>query len=164
MAVSVTIEIREFGSGDDEFVEEAWALKERIRREEGVLKQRRGFFTEAYRRSKVYALVDPGYEDETLAGFASARRDGYILFLAIAREYRGEGFGRQLVAAVADDHNSVTCHARASNDPALDFYKHLGFEIERLVENYYEDRGDAYYLRLGDGGLASKISRFVSGT
>ena len=161
--MSVTIELRVFGTGDDAFVEEAWALKERIRREEGVLKQRRGFFTDAYARSKVYALVEPGYDDETLVGFASTRRDGYILFLAISREYRGEGFGRKLIAAVADEHGSVTCHARASNDPALAFYEHLGFEIERLVEGYYEDRGDAYYLRLGDGGLASKLSRFVSG-
>lgn len=164
MAVSVTIDLRVFGTGDDKFVGEAWALKERIRREEGVLKQRHGFFTDAYRRSKVYALVEPGYDGETLVGFASTRRDGYILFLAVAQEYRGEGFGRKLIAAVADDHSSVTCHARASNDRALAFYEHLGFEVERLVEDYYEDLGDAYYLRLGDGGLASKLSRFVSGT
>jgi len=163
MAVSVTIELRAFDTGDDGFVEDAWVLKERIRRREGVLKQRRGFFTDAYRRSKVYALVEPGYDEETLVGFASTRRDGYILFLAVAPEYRGEGFGRQLVAAVAEDHSSVTCHARATNDEALSFYKHLGFEVERRVENYYEDRGDAYYLRLGDGRLASKLSRFVPG-
>jgi len=99
--VSVTIELRAFDTGDDRFVDDAWGLKERIRRSEDVLKQRRGFFTDAYRRSKVYALVEPGYDDETLVGFASTRRDGYILFLAVAPEYRGEGFGRQLVAAVA---------------------------------------------------------------
>ena len=84
--------------------------------------------------------------------------------MAVAREYRGEGFGRQLIAAVADEHDSVTCHARTTNDAALSFYKHLGFEIERRVKNYYEDRGDAYYLRLGDGGLAAKLSRFVPGS
>lgn len=163
VAVSVTIECRTFGAGDDAFVEKAWDLKERIRRQEGVLKQRRGFFTDAYRRSTVQALVEPGYDDETLVGFASTRRDGYILFLAVAPEYRGEGFGRQLIAAVAEEHDSVTCHARATNDAALSFYKHLGFEIERRVNNYYEDHGDAYYLRLGDGGLAAKLSRFVPG-
>ena len=163
MAVSVTIELRAFDVGDEGFVEDAWALKERIRRQDGVLKQRRGFFTDAYRRSKVFALVEPGYDDESLVGFASTRRDGYILFLAVDPEYRGEGFGRQLVAAVADDHDSVTCHARATNDDALSFYDHLGFEVERRVENYYEDSGDAYYLRLGDGGIASKLSRFVPG-
>jgi ribosomal protein S18 acetylase RimI-like enzyme len=161
--VSVTIESREFDAGDDTLVEAAWELKERIRDAEGVLKQRRGFFTDAYRRSTVYALVEPGYDDGTLVGFAATRRDGYILFLAVDPAYRGEGFGRQLVAAVAGDHSTVTCHARATNDAALSFYKHLGFEIERRVENYYEDRGDAYYLRLGDDGLASKLSRFVPG-
>lgn len=164
MAVSVTIDIRAIEVGDDTFVDEAWALKERIRRAEGVLKQRRGFFTDAYRRSKVYALLEPGQNDRSLIGFAAARRDGYILFLAIAPEYRGEGFGRRLVAAVADDHSSVTCHARATNESALSFYKHLGFEIERQIEGYYEDGGNAYYLRLGDGGLKSKLSRFVPGT
>ena len=163
MAVSVTIDTREIATGDDEFAEQAWELKERIRREEGVLKQRRGFFTDAYRRSRVYALVEPGFDEESLVGFAAARRDGYILFLAVHPDYRGEGLGRRLVAAVAEDHNSVTCHARATNDSALQFYQHLGFEIQRRVDNYYEDNGDAYYLRLGDGGLASRLSKFMPG-
>lgn len=163
-AVSVTVDLRAIETGDDTFVEDAWELKERVRRKEGVLKQRRGFFTDAYRKAKVYALVEPSYDDESLVGFAAARKDGYILFLAVDPEYRGEGFGRRLVAAVAEEHSSVTCHARATNDSALAFYKHLGFEIERRIESYYEDHGDAYYLRLGDGGLASKLSRFVPGT
>lgn len=163
VSVSVTVDIRVVGTGDGAFVDEAWALKERIRREEGVLKQRRGFFTDAYKRSRVYALVEPGYDGEELLGFAATRRDGYILFLAVAPEHRRRGLGRRLVAEVAEDHSSVTCHARASNDAALDFYDRLGFEIQRRVDNYYEDHGDAYYLRLGEGGIASKISKFVRG-
>jgi ribosomal protein S18 acetylase RimI-like enzyme len=163
MVVSVTIDSRVIEPGDDEYVEAAWELKERIRRQEGVLKQRRGFFTDAYRRSRVYALVDPDYDSESIVGFAATRRDGYILFLAVNPEYRGEGFGRQLVAAVAEDHSSVTCHARANNESALGFYEHIGFEIERRVEGYYEDNGDAYYLRLGDGGITSKLSRLMPG-
>lgn len=163
VSVSVTVDIRVVGTGDGAFVDEAWALKERIRREEAVLKQRRGFFTDAYKRSRVYALVEPGYDGEELLGFAATRRDGYILFLAVAPEHRRRGLGRRLVAEVAEDHSSVTCHARASNDAALDFYDRLGFEIQRRVDNYYEDHGDAYYLRLGEGGIASKISKFVRG-
>ena len=162
-AVSVTVDTRLIDTGDDAFVDEAWELKERIRREDDVLRQRHGFFTDAYRRSKVYLLVEPRYDGETVVGFAATRRDGYILFLAVHPEYRGEGFGRRLVAAVADDHGSVTCHARASNDDALAFYEHLGFEVERRVENYYEDNGDAYYLRLGDSGIASTLSKFMPG-
>jgi len=161
--VSVTVDTRLIDTGDDDHVEEAWELKEHIRREEDVLKQRHGFFTDAYRRSKVYLLVDPGYEDDAVVGFAAVRRDGYLLFLAVHPEYRGEGFGRRLVAAVVEDHGTVTCHARATNDEALSFYEHLGFEVQRRVEDYYEDDGDAYYLRLGDGGITETLSRFMPG-
>ena len=156
--MSVNIDTRVVGPGNDELVEAAWALKERIRREEGVLKQRKGFFTDAYRRSTVYLLVEE--PDNELAGFAATRRDGYILFLAIAPEHRGRGFGKRLVTKVADDHSSVTCHARVTNDDALDFYEHMGFEVKRRVDNYYEDGGAAYYLTLGDEGLASRLSKF----
>jgi len=159
--VSVNVDTRIVGPGSDEYVDDAWRLKERIREREGVLKQRRGFFVDAYRRSTVYLLVEEPSTDERLIGFAATRRDGYILFLAIDEEYRGQGFGRQLVSAAAAEHKSVTCHARATNRDAIEFYQHICFEVERRVSNYYEDGGDAYYLRLGDEGLASKISKFV---
>jgi len=153
--VSVTVETRTVGPGSDEYLEAAWELKERIRRSEGVLKQRRGFFADAYRRSRVHVLL----ADEEVVGFAAVRRDGYILFLAIAAEYRGQGFGQRLIARVAEEHDTITCHARASNEEALGFYESLGFEIRRRIDNYYEDGGDAYYLKLGeDTGLASKIT------
>jgi len=158
--VSVNVEARTIGPGDDAHVEEAWELKERIRTEEGVLKQRRRFFTSSYRRSTVYAYVTTG-DGASLIAFAATQRDGYILFLAVAPEFRGEGYGKRLVARVADDYANVTCHARASNQSALDFYQHVGFEIERRTTSYYEDGGDAYYLRLGDGGLREKLSRLV---
>ncbi len=158
--VSVNIETRTFGPGDDSLVEAAWDLKERIRGDEGVLKQRRGFFVDAYRRSTVYALVERGVEEQ-LVGFAATRRDGYILFLAVDPDYRGEGFGECLVAEVADEHSSVSCHARTTNRNALEFYEHVGFEVKRRVEGYYEDRGDAYYLTLGEDGIRDRLSRFV---
>jgi ribosomal protein S18 acetylase RimI-like enzyme len=155
--VSVNIDTRVAGPGNDEFAEAAWKLKERIRHEEGVLKQRKGFFMDAYRRSTVYLLLEE--PDEELMGFAATRRDGYILFLAVATEYRGEGFGARLVHDVAEDYSTVTCHARATNTDALGFYEHLGFEVKRRVDNYYEDGGAAYYLRLGEEGLAERISK-----
>jgi ribosomal protein S18 acetylase RimI-like enzyme len=154
--VSVNIDARVLEPGNDEFLEDAWRLKERIRRADGVLKQRRGFFADAYRRSTVHAFVE---EEDYLIGFVAARRDGYILFLAVAPEYRGDGFGERLVARIAEEHDTVTCHARASNELALGFYESLGFEIKRRIDNYYEDGGDAYYLKLGDdSGIAQRLS------
>jgi len=58
----------------------------------------------------------------------------------------------------------VTCHARTTNREALQFYRHLGFEVTRRIDSYYEDGGDAYYLQLGESEsirdrLASLIGR-----
>ncbi|UPM42170.1 GNAT family N-acetyltransferase [Halocatena salina] len=160
--MSVNVERCTVRPGQDTYGEAAWELKEQIRRAEGVLKQRHGFFADAYRRSTVYCYVtETEGESETLIGFAAVRRDGYILFLAVASEFRGDGFGRRLIGTVAENYNGVSCHARTTNESALQFYEHLGFEIERRVSSYYEDGGDAYYLRLGEDGLADKISRFV---
>jgi len=157
--VSVNIDSRVVGPGSDEFLEQAWHLKETISRDEGVLKQRRNFFTDAYRRSTVHCYIQDGTD---LIGFAAVRRDGYILFLAVAPECRGEGIGKRLVARVAEDHRSITCHARTTNENALQFYEHLGFEIKRRIDNYYEDGGDAYYLKLGSSaGLTDRISDLI---
>ncbi|MFW5917900.1 MAG: GNAT family N-acetyltransferase [Haloferacaceae archaeon] len=156
--MSVNVEMRVEDPGEAEYAERVWALKERIRKEEDVLKQRRRFFMDAYERSRSHLL----FRDDDLAGFVTARRDGYVLFLAVAPEARGQGFGRRLVAEVASDHRTVTCHARTTNERALNFYERIGFEIERRIDNYYEDGGDAYYLKLGEEeSLRGKISEFI---
>jgi ribosomal-protein-alanine N-acetyltransferase len=161
-AVSVDVTGSVVGPGNDEHVDAAWDLKERIRQEEDVLKQRRGFFTDAYRRATVHLLFTGGHGEDGVIGFAAVRRDGYVLFLAVDFDHRGEGFGEQLMATVADDHDTVTCHARATNEDAIDFYEHIGFEIQRQIDNYYEDGGAAYYLKLGDSSsLTARISSFV---
>ncbi len=156
--MSVNVQQRVEDPGEAEHAEQVWTLKERIRRSEDVLKQRRGFFMDAYRRARSHLL----FQDDELVGFVTARRDGYILFLAVAPDARGEGLGRRLVAAVASNHQTVSCHARTTNEAALGFYERLGFEIERRIDNYYEDGGDAYYLKLGEEeSLRGKIADFI---
>ncbi|WP_136687971.1 GNAT family N-acetyltransferase [Halorhabdus amylolytica] len=157
--MSVTVETARVERGDDEYVDAAWDLKERIREQEGMLRQRRRFFENAYRRSTVYLYHDRGGRESTLVGFAAVRRDGYMLFLAVAPAYRGEGFGKRLIARVLKDHDSVSCHARTTNRAAMQFYQHVGFEIVRRIDSYYEDGGDAYYLSLGDDdGIIDRLS------
>ena len=157
-AVSATVETRIDRPGDATHAEAAWKLKERIRREEDVLKQRRSFFVDAYRRASCKLL----FEDDVLAGFVSIRRDGYILFLAVSPDFRASGYGERLVAEAARDHDSVTCHARSTNQNAIAFYQHIGFDIERRIDNYYEDGGNAYYLRLGETKpLSKRLTEFV---
>jgi ribosomal protein S18 acetylase RimI-like enzyme len=161
--VSVNVDSRVVDPGETAYVEQAWQLKEAIRREHDVLRQRRGFFESAYKRSTVFLFVDRTNRD-ALIGFAVVRRDGYILFLAVADEYQGEGFGEALVARVAGDFGSVTCHARTTNTDAIEFYQHIGFTVERRIEDYYEDGGDAYYLRLGEeDGITDRLTKLFSG-
>jgi len=156
--VSVTVEKREIPRGSDDLLDVAWSLKERIRLETGLLRQRRGFFTTAYRRATVHAYVTP---DDHLVGFAAARHDGYVLFLAVDPDFQGEGFGERLIGAVAEASESVSCHARVSNDRALGFYRHVGFRIVRQIDNYYEDGEAAYYLRLGDHeGIRERLTGY----
>lgn len=159
--MSVTVETATVERGDDDFVDAAWTLKERIRENEGVLRQRRRFFENAYRRSTVYVYYDRARRS-TLIGFAAVRRDGYILFLAVHPEYRGEGFGKRLLARVVEDYKTISCHARTTNQSALDFYEHVGFEVVRRIDSYYEDGGDAYYLKLGsDDGIIERLQEFL---
>jgi len=146
--VSINVQRLEVPPGSDDNVDRAWNLKERIRRTEGVLRQRRSFFTTAYERATVFLYLDRSAD--RLVGFATVRRDGYILFLAVDPDYRGQGFGERLVASVAERHATVTCHARTTNRNALAFYESLGFEIQQQIDGYYEDGGDAYYLQLGE--------------
>ncbi len=154
--MSVNVETAVVEPGDDSYVDAAWQLKEQIRHADGVLRQRWQFFSDAYKRARVHIL----FADEEVIGFAAVRLDGYILFLAVSPDYREEGLGRMLIARVAENHDSVSCHARASNEEALRFYETVGFEVERHIERYYEDGGDAYFLRLGKEGIADRISEF----
>jgi ribosomal protein S18 acetylase RimI-like enzyme len=159
--VSVNVQRRVVSPGNDEYVDRAWQLKERIRREDSVLRQRRRFFENAYERSTVYLYLDR--TSDRMIGFAAVRRDGYILFLAVSPDYRGQSFGKRLVARVAEDYGSVTCHARTTNEDALEFYKHLGFQVKRRIESYYEDGGDAYYLQLGEEeGIRERLASLLS--
>lgn len=158
MVVSVNVEKRIDNSGETTHVERAWELKEQIRRSEGVLKQRRDFFTDAYRRATTLLY----FEDSQLVAFCSVRRDGYILFLAVAPHARGQGYGEQLVAEIAESHDTITCHARTTNQSALGFYRHLGFRVTREIDNYYEDNGNAYYLKLGEeDSIRQRLSEFL---
>lgn len=158
--MSVTVDERVVPPGDDEYLEDAWALKEDIREREGLLKQRRGFFANAYRRATVHCFVD----GDVLVGFAAARSDGYILFLAVAPEYRGHNYGERLVASVASEAGKASCHARKTNENAIGFYQNLGFTIQREIDDYYEDGTGAYYLRLGDHDrIRDRISELLRG-
>lgn len=168
----VTVELHVLNRGETRYLEAAWELKERIRRNEGVFTQPKDWFTKIYRRMPVFVLIESdsargeasarsaadSHRGQALVGFAVVRRDGYLFLLAVHPPYQKEGHGRALVTAVAADYAPVTCHTRATNEGAIAFYQHLGFELERRVPNYYALEEDAYVLRLPEDTLESERS------
>lgn len=144
---------------DTTHLDDVWELKQRIRREEGYLCQTWDFFSSAYERNTAHILLEDG-----VVGFAVVRSDGYILFLGVSSEYRGKGLGRTLVEKAAEDHDKLTCHARASNENAVGFYEHLGFDVDRHVDSYYQNGEDAIYMSRNEGiSLRSKITDALTG-
>lgn len=144
---------------DDSHLDDVWELKQRIRREEGYLCQTWDFFSSAYERNTAHVLLEDG-----VVGFGVVRSDGYILFLGVDSEYRGESLGRELVERAGQDHKNLSCHTRASNENAVSFYEHLGFEVDRYVESYYQNGEDAKYMSRNEAAsLRSRITDALTG-
>jgi len=75
-----------------------------------------------------------------------------ILTLAVEKEFRGQGLGRMLVAALLDRLRSagvrrVSLELRGSNTVALELYTSLGFAAAGVRRCYYRDGEDALVLR-----------------
>lgn len=159
---------------DSRRLEEVWKVKERIKKEEGLLRQSRGFFSRSYKRNKGHLCIDIGEiikdgdsenkvekKKGKVVGFETIRSDGYILFLGVSPDYRGLGIGKRLIKKAKQDHGSLSCHARKSNEKAIGFYKHLGFEIKKKIDSYYENGESAYYLVKGERDIKDKLKSLV---
>jgi ribosomal protein S18 acetylase RimI-like enzyme len=85
--------------------------------------------------------------DGQLAGFLigfhsqSSPEEAYIHFVGVAPEQRGNGIGRALyerffAEARADGRAVVRCVTSPVNEDSIAFHQALGFEIERVAEDY----------------------------
>ena len=92
------------------------------------------------RRSTTSTLL-VGHEDDAVVASAMAGFDGHrgwVYYLAVDNERRGEGLGRTMMAAaeawLADrGAPKLQLMVRAENAEALDFYARLGFERQAVV-------------------------------
>ena len=93
-------------------------------------------------------------DDGTLAGFLCGFRsqtydeEAYIHFVGVAPEQRGSGLARALYerffAAVAPRH-TIRAVTSPVNEGSIAFHRALGFEVERIDEDY-DGRGQARVL------------------
>lgn len=103
------------------------------------------------------------FEKSALNGISLVAKEngavtGYILLtsvldeftledIAVAREHRNKGVGRQLMEASfalakTMKQQVIFLEVRYSNEPAIDMYRKLGFELIGERKNYYDAAGD----------------------
>lgn len=131
--------------GDDAYLKQAWALKEQIRLTDGVLRQNRSYFVREYRQQTAYLLLSSN--DKEVVAFAVIHEDGYLSLFGVAPEHRRQGLGSRLMETLTGDYDTITLHTRATNEGAIEFYKHAGFTVQRRMPDYYQDGTDALFLR-----------------
>jgi ribosomal-protein-alanine N-acetyltransferase len=89
-------------------------------------------------------------------GFSDLRRlrfskKGHIISVAVMPDYRNQGIGYSLVekaltALMGLQADECYLEVRLNNDPAINLYRKMGFEITRTVPRYYYDSSDAYVM------------------
>jgi len=68
----------------------------------------------------------------------------YIMTLGVLAPYRGYGIGRKMIEKMIDfvktrdDVDEIFLNVQTSNEDAINFYKHFGFEIKSTIRNYYK--------------------------
>ncbi|MGA1822233.1 MAG: ribosomal protein S18-alanine N-acetyltransferase [Thermoplasmatota archaeon] len=75
-----------------------------------------------------------------------------ILMIAVEKKYQRKGIGTNLLMAARRyaalrKMNSITLEVGIDNEGAQKFYQTQGFSITGLLENYYQDKTDAYVMR-----------------
>ncbi|MGB3862946.1 MAG: GNAT family N-acetyltransferase [Candidatus Aminicenantaceae bacterium] len=82
-------------------------------------------------------------ENDHVIGYAFAEEDkkrGFIELqdLVVSPKYQGQSGGKILMRSIMRKYNRIKLIVRESNARLIAFYKNLGFELESVIENYYD--------------------------
>jgi len=96
----------------------------------------------------ILCRIETGLSGFSFGGLA---RKGHIVSVAIMPEHRRHGMAKALIAKAFEGmhlYNAKQCYleVRMSNDPAVNLYRKLGFEITRTINGYYADGENAYVM------------------
>lgn len=65
--------------------------------------------------------------------------------LAVSKNYQGQGIGKKLLEYILNNTDkNISLEVNTNNLIAISLYQKLGFEINKQINNYYEN-GDAAY-------------------
>jgi ribosomal protein S18 acetylase RimI-like enzyme len=101
-------------------------------------------------RDTSFVAEDDGALAGFLCGFCSQTYDeeAYIHFVGVSPEYRTAGLGRTLYErffAAIVPRTTVRCVTGTVNEGSIAFHKAMGFEVDRIDENY-DGQGQARVL------------------
>ena len=121
------------------------------------------FFLDLYRRFPLTFLV--AEEDGEVVGYIMCRietglpnlgffgliKKGHVVSIAVMPEHRRKGIGYTLMKEAMknmEKYNAKECflEVRVSNQPAINLYKKLGFQVVKTIRHYYMDGEDAYLM------------------
>ena len=100
----------------------------------------------------IYLVAEEDGEIAGYCGLWGVIDEGQITNVAVAREFRRKGVGRQLLTrlieeAKAHKYSVFTLEVRVSNKPAIALYEQLGFVKEGIRRDYYrKPREDAVIM------------------
>lgn len=100
-----------------------------------------------------YLLCCDGEDIIGYGGYWKVLDEGQVTNIAISPAWRGQGYGRQVVAAMlalakGEGCTTMLLEVRVSNIPALRLYKTLGFTVLSVRNAYYsEPVEDAYVMQ-----------------
>ncbi len=82
------------------------------------------------------ALLDGQIIGSVMVGYEGHR--GWLNYLAVLPSFQKRGYGKELVNKAIAELEKIGClklnlQVRKSNAPAVEFYKHLGFEEEERI-------------------------------
>jgi len=90
--------------------------------------------------SDCFLLLD---EEDRVIGYAFVEEDpkrGFVELqdIVVSPDYQRKGGGEALMKTIMAKYPCIKLIARAQNESLINFYRKLDFQVEYLIENYYE--------------------------
>ncbi len=86
-----------------------------------------------------------------VVGLIEFNAEGHILSIAVAKSFRGRGYGKKLMLELESRFKErgvrrIKLEVRKSNMIAISMYRKLGYRIVGVIPGYYPDGEDAYVM------------------
>ncbi|NQE04647.1 putative N-acetyltransferase [ANME-1 cluster archaeon GoMg1] len=109
------------------------------------------YYASAYRDNfLVYVQEDMRKGLNKIGGYIIFYPEGHIVSIAVHPAYRRRGIGAELVGEVLKrTKGNASVEVRESNEIAKEFYTHLGFSMQSIIQKYYGDEDALLMIRRG---------------